>query len=129
MRHITHEGHEITVVDTYDIGPEAGPILDWFDTFFYALSKLRSADLKLDKSRDPDTLKDLHLCIGNLVHRLEPRMEGLITALIRAHHEAGGSHQELATAMDVARSTASTRVRTTRKHPPANWEEWARGQH
>ena len=121
----TKDGKQVAVVETYGIGMEAGPILDWMDTVFYALSKLRSSDLKLDKSRDEKTLKDLYTCINDLT-RLEPRFEGLKNTLIRAHREAGGTHGELALALDSPRSTASTQARTICIRKPQHWETWAR---
>lgn len=113
-----------------DVEPmDAATLADWMDTVFYALSKLRGGELRLDGTRDGDTLSAIYTGINDLSTRLLPRLQGIIDALIRAHYDAGGSHSELARAMDVERSTAQSRAdRVRRTLPPSTWERWATGE-
>lgn len=113
-----------------DVEPmDAATLADWMDTAFFALSKLRSGELRLDGSKDPDTLDAIYMGINDLSTRLLPRLNGIVQALIRAHYDAGGTHGQLARAMDVERSTAQTRGdKVRRSHPPSAWERWATGE-
>ncbi len=113
-----------------DVEPlDAAVLADWMDTAFYALSKLRGGELRLDGSRDEQTLADIYTGINDLSTRLLPRLNGIVDALIRAHYDAGGTHGELARAMDVdSRSTAQTRGDKVRKARPSAWELWATGE-
>lgn len=113
-----------------DVEPmDAVMLADWMDTVFYALDRLRSGELRLDGTRDKRTLNDIYTGINHLSVRLIPRLQGIVDALVRAHYDAGGSHSELARAMDVERSTAQTRGDKIRKTaPPSTWERWATGE-
>ena len=113
-----------------DVDPmDAALVADWMDTVFYALSRLRSGELRLDGTRDERTLSDIYTGINDLSTRLIPRLQGIVDALVRAHYDAGGTHGELARAMDVERSTAQTRGDKIRKTaPPSTWERWATGE-
>lgn len=121
-------GQEVPVPDARRVGMEAAPLTDWFDTVLYALDKLRGDELKLDGSRDDATLTSLRIAINDVMCRLEPRLTGLTQALVRAHQQAGGSHGELASAMDVPRGTAQYRAMKVRIQEPSVWELWARGE-
>ena len=118
------------LIKTRDVDPmDAAVLADWMDTVFYALSKLRSGELRLDGTRDEDTLSAIYTGINDLSVRLIPRLQGIVEALVRAHYDAGGTHGELARAMDVERSTAQTRGDKVRKTaPPSTWERWAAGE-
>lgn len=113
-----------------DVEPtEAAMLADYIDTIYYALDRLRSGELRLDGSRDEQTLSAIYTGINDLSVRLLPRLQGIVDALIRAHYDAGGSHGELARAMDVERSTAQSRAdRVRRALPPSTWERWATGE-
>jgi hypothetical protein len=106
------------------LGPEAATLADWFDTVLYAIEGLRSGDFD---APGPETVREIDTAITHLVHRLAPRLEGLAAALIRAHYVAGGSHGQLATTMDVSRSTAQSRAARLPQEP-TTWEQWARGK-
>ena len=98
------------------------------DAIVTALDALRAGRLRLDRTRDEGTLSTISAALHQLTCRLAPRLQGATEALIRAHYDAGGSHGELAAAMEVERSTAQypgDRVRKTT--PPAHWELWAAG--
>lgn len=100
----------------------------WMETALASLRMLRSGALHLDGSRDEATLDAIRSGITAISHRLGPRLDGIVAALIRAHYDAGGSHAELARAMDVERSTAQSRGDKVRKtRPPLMWERWAAG--
>ena len=112
-----------------DVDPmDAALVADWMDTVFYALSRLRSGELRLDGTRDERTLSDIYTGINDLSVRLIPRLQGIVDALVRAHYDAGGTHGALARAMDVERSTAQTRGDKIRKARPTMWELWATGE-
>lgn len=112
----------------WGVGIEGAILADWMDTVFYALGALRHGRWRLDGTRDEKTLSDIYTAINDLEHRLRPRLDGLRDALIRAHYDAGGSHTELATAMDVPRPTAQKRGNAVRRlAPPSMWEKWADG--
>ena len=113
-----------------DVEPmDAVMVADWMDTVFYALDRLRSGELRLDGTRDEDTLSAIYTGINDISTRLIPRLQGIVEALVRAHYDAGGTHGELARAMDVERSTAQTRGDKIRKTaPPSTWERWATGE-
>lgn len=118
------------LIKTRDVDPmDAALVADWMDTVFYALSKLRSGELRLDGTRDEQTLNVIRTGINDISTRLLPRLQGIVDALIRAHYDAGGSHGELARAMDVERSTAQARGDKVRRTlPPSTWERWATGE-
>src|SRR5512139_740222 len=118
------------LIKTRDVDPmDAALVADWMDTVFYALSRLRSGELRLDGTRDEKTLNDIYTGINDISTRLIPRLQGIVDALVRAHYDAGGTHGELARAMDVERSTAQTRGDKIRKTaPPSTWERWATGE-
>ncbi|WP_051363155.1 hypothetical protein [Amycolatopsis thermoflava] len=129
MKWINTETGQHPVIETYGCeDSELAPLLDWCDTLFFALSRLRGAQWRLDGSRDAKTLADLYTCINDLNTRLEPRLSGVIEALTRAHYAAGGSHGELANAMDVTRATAQTRATKVRMREPSHWANWAAGE-
>lgn len=101
---------------------------DWTAHAGTGLKRLRRGTWHLDHTRDGDTLAEI---AGTLaaVERLDERLDGLRQALIRAHYDAGGSHGELAAAMDTPRPTAQTRGdRVRRTAPPTPAERWATGE-
>ncbi|WP_229686951.1 hypothetical protein, partial [Longimycelium tulufanense] len=59
--------------------------------------------------------------------KLQPRLDGLADALVRAQAQAGGSYGELGLALDVPRSTAQHRRDTVTGREPTVWEDWATG--
>lgn len=94
-----------------------------------ALDALRAGRLRLDNTRDPGTLSTISTALHQATCRLAPRLQGALDALIRAHYDAGGSHGELARAMEVERSTAQYQGDRVRKTiPPTHWELWAAGE-
>ena len=94
-----------------------------------ALDALRAGRLRLDGTRDGATLSTISTALHQATCRLAPRLQGALDALIRAHYDAGGSHGELAAAMEVERSTAQARGDRVRKTiPPTHWEVWAAGE-
>ncbi|MGV9776489.1 hypothetical protein [Streptosporangium sp. NPDC003464] len=66
--------------------------------------------------------------IRALERTLLPRMHGVRDAAVRWHAKLGGSHGDLAGAMGVARSTASTRVQALVEREPSEGERWALGR-
>jgi len=104
---------------------------DWLDTFLVGLASIRTGVISMT---DPSG-KDLGLqpagpewwywVISDLSVRLTPRLEGLLHAAIRQHAEQGGSYGNLATAMDVERSTAQRRRDAITSTNPTVWEKWA----
>jgi hypothetical protein len=105
------------------LGVDAALMSDYFRTVIDSLHNLRSGKWDVP---GPKTVADLYTAIAHLEHRLAPRLQGLRDALIRAHYSAGGSHDDLSIAMDVARSTAQSRGNKVRRAEPDTWEEWAR---
>ncbi|WP_427896734.1 hypothetical protein ACQHIV_42160 (plasmid) [Kribbella sp. GL6] len=100
---------------------------DWCDSLMQAVSVLRSGSLQLDGSRDPATMSTLHELLIAVSERLQPRIEGVIDALIVAHRAAGGSWGELS---DRAGEPIGT-LRSRWKRIEANgshWATWARGE-
>ena len=98
------------------------------DAIVTALDALRAGRLRLDKTRDAATLSTISTALYQMACRLDPRLQGALDALIRAHYAAGGSHAELARAMEVERSTAQARGDRVRKASPTYWERWAAGE-
>lgn len=98
------------------------------DAIVTALDALRAGRLRLDKTRDSATLSTISAALHQATCRLAPRLQGALDALIRAHYDAGGSHGELAAAMEVERSTAQYQGDRVRKTPPTHWELWAAGE-
>ncbi len=120
---------ETDLIRFRDVEPmDAAVLADWMDTVFYALSTLRSGELRLDDSQDEATLNAIYTGINDISTRLIPRLQGIVEALVRAHYDAGGTHGALARAMDVERSTAQTRGDKIRKARPSTWELWATGE-
>ena len=98
------------------------------DAIVTALDARRAGRLRLDKTRDSATLSTISTALYQMTCRLAPRLQGALDALIRAHYDAGGSHGELAAAMEVERSTAQYQGDRVRKAPPTYWERWAAGE-
>lgn len=98
------------------------------DAIVTALDALRAGRLRLDKTRDEGTLSTISTALHQVNCRLAPRLQGALDALIRAHYAAGGSHSELARAIEVERSTAQYQGDRVRKAPPTHWERWAAGE-
>jgi hypothetical protein len=111
-------------VTTHDLGPEGERLTDWFDTTLWALHNLRNGTWQ---TPGPDTVHDIDTAITHL-HKLLPRLDGLSDALIRAHRAAGGSHAQLATAMDLGSRSAAQSRHERLPNPPSTWERWARGE-
>ncbi|MFI5621546.1 hypothetical protein [Streptomyces sp. NPDC051567] len=100
-------------------------LTDWFDTALWALAAMRTGR----SYRGPETSRqigagDAYDMITGLDHRLLPRLQAIRDAAIRRHEELGGTVQELATAMDVGRSTAQYR-RVVLRDNPAAFDGWA----
>ena len=121
----------LTAGEASAIGPaEAEGLVDWFDTALWGLAMLRTGLI----SRGPDDLPadcaEMDTVIRDLDAKLLPRLEGIRDAAIRRHKELGGSVGALASAMNVARSTAQTRREALEQPGPrrassAAWQEWA----
>lgn len=98
------------------------------DAIVEGLDALRAGRLRLDRTRDEGTLSTISTALHQMTCRLTPRLQGALDALIRAHYAAGGSHAELARAMEVERSTAQARGDRVRRSRPTHWERWAAGE-
>ncbi|WP_369361267.1 hypothetical protein [Streptomyces sp. cg2] len=100
----------------------------WLHAALWALARLRTHE---DTAGHPyiSGPNDWHVAINTLDKHLLPRLEGIRDAMIRTHANAGGSLQNLATSMDVSRSTAQyRRDRVLKgKDRPSTWENWATG--
>lgn len=108
------------------LGSEAAQLYDWFLSVLASLTMLRTGYVKGDAEHgQPPDLSDLARMIFDLDARLAPRLAGLRNALIRAFDAMGGSHQQLATAMDAPRGTAVSRRASVMEHDPTPWERWA----
>ncbi|WP_219517532.1 hypothetical protein [Nonomuraea ceibae] len=116
-------GPAVTIRLPSTLGNDAAVLSDWFDTLIWALHNLRSGAWDFERAT-PETRTHVDLAINDLETRLSPRLSGLRDALIRRHYELGGSHGELALALDVPRSTAQHRRRQLDPEPTA-WERWA----
>jgi hypothetical protein len=106
---------------------EHSALVSWLDTVFHGLGALRTGALRTDKIRDQETLATIIGALVALEQRLLPRLQGLSAALVRAHYAAGGKHSELAAAMDVPVTTATSRASVVRIRQPSTWENWATG--
>jgi hypothetical protein len=109
------------------VGRDRDLLREYYDSIEYALDALRADRWALDGTGDKKTLADIHACINDIETRLQPRLQGLVNALIRAHHMAGGSIGQVANAMDKSRSTAQYRSEQVLRNEPGTWEQWARG--
>lgn len=129
-----HGGMDIVLSLTPDevaaLGIEgAGELADWFDTALWALTMFRNgANSRGPLDTDPDsvnvTADRMAHVVRDLDHDLLPRLQGLRDAAIRRHQELGGSINALATAMDVAKSTAQSRRNAVLKGTASTWERW-----
>ncbi|WP_433381509.1 hypothetical protein [Streptosporangium sp. CA-115845] len=81
----------------------------------------------VDEEETEDQQAALRGLIRALDQRILPRLEGLRDAAVRQHRDLEGSHGQLAEAMGVARSTASTRVAALAEREISDGERWARG--
>lgn len=98
---------------------EADLMADWLVTALRALVALRTSQNGAgDSGQWYWSLNDLA--------RLLPRLEGIRDAVIREWAKQGGSHGQMALAMDVPRSTAQTRREAVTGREPSYWETWAR---
>lgn len=128
IKFIDQEDGSQAVVITFPSNPDFlgidGPVLaDYFDTVLFCLDHLRSG--KYDQP-GRETVTQLYNGIMHLEQKLTPRLQGIRDALIRAHYAAGGSHEDLALAMDCPRQTAVSRGNKVRGSEPSTWESWAR---
>lgn len=112
---------------------ETHELADWFDSVLYALALLRTGrstrtPLRTNAAGHPErdiTLSDLQILIKDLDQSLSPRLQGVRDAVIRLHHQSGGSINALATAMDVSKSTAQSRRNAVISKQFSTWEKWA----
>lgn len=112
---------------------ETHELADWFDSLLYALVALRTGQssrttLRTNAAGHPErdiSIADLQVLINDLDKKLMPRVQGVHDALIRLHKVMGGSLPQLATAMDVSKSTAQSRRNKVTEAPITGWEEWA----
>ncbi|MFD3716267.1 hypothetical protein [Streptomyces sp. NPDC058677] len=104
----------------------ASELADWFDSALYALALLRNGHSSRPTGEKRDITKaDLQILVTDLDKNLLPRLQGIRDAVIRLHKHNGGSLNDLATAMDVPKSTAQSRRNAVTNTPVANWEAWA----
>lgn len=124
----------LTPEESKALGSEAGVLADWFHSALWAIAILRNgyvagtpnalhADARTNHPAGPG---DWYTVIGDLDHRLLPRLEGVRDAAVRAHAASGGSVGDLGLAMDVARSTAQYRREVLQRSTPSTWETWAK---
>lgn len=114
--------------ETYGVSAfDSAEFIDWTDTALYAMSALRGGHWHLDGSAHQRTLADIDLTLRGLTH-LADRIGGLRDAVLRAHYQAGGSHGDAASAMDVPRATAQSRADALHRTSPSGWERWATGE-
>lgn len=77
-----------------------------------------------------DDIEEDRAHLRGLIRALEqtllPRMLGIRDAAVRWHSKLDGSYGKLADAMDVARSTAQSRVEALLDREPSEGERWAR---
>ncbi|MFD0441299.1 hypothetical protein [Streptomyces chartreusis] len=106
------------------LGGEAGTMADWFHSALWAMALLRSGR---NSAGEPYFAgpADWYTPINDLDNRLIRRLEGVRDAVVRAHARSGGTVQDLAHAMDVARSTAQYRREALLSAFPSTWEKWA----
>lgn len=107
------------------IGMELSTLVDRMDTALWALAMLRTGRNDRAEESRPVTTDDLYWVINDLEHRLTPRLKGIRDAAIRRHADLGGTYGQLATAMDVGRSTAQRRRDGVTRQAPTGWERWA----
>lgn len=106
------------------LGADADMLADYLDSTMWALAMLRTGHAGED--HEAPSVADWGIVVNHLDTRLTPRIAGIRDAAIRAHAEAGGTHGELATSMDVPRSTAQARRDALTARTPSGWERWAR---
>lgn len=129
-----HGGMDIVLSLTPDevaaLGIEGtGELAGWFDTSLWALAMFRNGanprgPIEADPSSTDVTAEQMAHVVHDLDRSLLPRLQGLRDAAIRRHQELGGSINSLATAMDVAKSTAQSRRNVVLKGSPSDWERW-----
>ena len=121
--------HTVPVLEKYGCPDvDLDETLAFVDGMFAALAALRSGELVLDGSRDTETLDRLRAGLTAVGHRLAPRVQGLLDALTNAFYDAGGSHAELAAALDQERSAVAKRSLRRKVSGPGQWEKWALGE-
>ncbi|MGV9267405.1 hypothetical protein ACWDRR_22390 [Kitasatospora sp. NPDC003701] len=109
------------------VGIDASMMADWMDTVLWGLALLRTGYSHRNGLRRAavGSWEDL---INDLVHRLEPRIKGIIDAAVRTHASMpGGTVADLALAMGVPTKTAQSRRDRILKEFPGGWERWAIG--
>ncbi|MER5354662.1 hypothetical protein ABT093_30565 [Kitasatospora sp. NPDC002551] len=106
---------------------DAGLLADWIDTVLWGLTLLRTGYSHRHGLR-PAALGSWQGLINDLVHRLEPRIKGIIDAAVRTHASMpGGTVADLALAMGVPAKTAKSRRDKILGEFPGGWERWAIG--
>ncbi|MBB4920987.1 hypothetical protein [Streptosporangium saharense] len=113
-------GNPTVTLSLKGLNAGATRLVDQLDTILGAVAALRAGDLG-----QPDSLPSIDRAVRDL-DRLDKVLGGLTAALIRQHYIAGGSHGQLAAAMEVQRSTAQMRAERLPAEP-TYWENWVRG--
>ncbi|MFG2844230.1 hypothetical protein ACGF12_13810 [Kitasatospora sp. NPDC048296] len=109
------------------VGIDAGLMADWTDKVLWGLALLRTGYSHRGGLRRVD-LACWQVVISDLVHKLEPRIKGIIDAAVRTHASMpGGTVADLALAMGVPTKTAQSRRDKILKEFPGGWERWAIG--
>lgn len=114
----------LTPAQAKALGDEAGSMANWLHSALWATALLRTGR---NSAGEPYFAgpADWYTTINDLDLRLIPRLEGIRDAVVRAHARSGGTVQDLAYAMDVARSTAQHRREVLTQAYPSDWERWA----
>ncbi|MEU1503055.1 hypothetical protein [Streptomyces sp. NPDC005732] len=96
----------------------AGELTRWFDTALRALAMFRGDDSHRATSRRmADVVRDLD-------QGLLPRLQAVRDTAVHRHGQLGGSINDLAAAMNVAKSTAQSRRNALTKGAPHPWKQW-----
>ncbi|MFD5615841.1 hypothetical protein [Kitasatospora sp. NPDC127060] len=113
--------------ETKAVGIDAGLMADWIDIVLWGLALLRTGYSHRGGLRRAN-LECWQALISDLVHKLEPRIKGIIDAAVRTHASMpGGTVADLALAMGVPTKTAQSRRDKILKEFPGGWERWAIG--
>ncbi|MFF3496498.1 hypothetical protein ACFYWS_34730 [Streptomyces sp. NPDC002795] len=114
----------LTPLETEAIGEDATLMVEILDNCLWAMGMLRTGINSRDRNASAPTPGDWASALRGL-DRLPPRVQGVCSALIRAHAAANGKLDHLASATNVSMTTAQDRQTTVTHQPPGSWEQWA----
>lgn len=113
---------KLTPEETDSLGGEAELIAEIIDTYFWAVTMLRTGVNHRDLESPPPTAGDWYVVLKE-IDRLPPRLNAVRDAVVRTFIDSGGSLERMAKALDVSHDDARQLLSRILGEGPSGWEE------